>query len=261
MSKKAIDNSKGPKTFGKRDEHGLLNNVQYHFNEDGSVDWRKMIHDEHLYPNKEYFNGDAPKSIEGIPDNKLLIKLSGIKELARLRGFTNVQFEIVKTDQEHACAICTIDFISNYEVGDDEVRYEEVGNGTLSNTVGFTQKFLETVAANRAYVRCVRNFLNIHICGADEIDKTGKELDVAAIKKGKEPEVVHDASLISPQYFLEVESNKKGYEDFTAFSKGFLNQLWEKGEKELLKNAKEWKDFSDLSGSEARVILSMLKKS
>ena len=50
--------------------------------------------------------------------------------------------------------------------------YTDVGNATLANTDAFCAKFLETIACNRAFVRCVRNYLNIHIVGADEIDKS-----------------------------------------------------------------------------------------
>ena len=81
------------KLFGpdiwKRDEHGLLESVDYTFNEDGSVNWRAMISPEHLYPNKGWFEMrkmPAPESIEGLEDHQLLIKLGGIKELAKHRG-------------------------------------------------------------------------------------------------------------------------------------------------------------------------------
>ena len=49
-----IDNSLGPTLF-KRDESGLLSNIQYHFNEDGSVNWRSMIRSEYLFPNRSWF--------------------------------------------------------------------------------------------------------------------------------------------------------------------------------------------------------------
>ena len=71
MAKKkdnTIDNTLGP-TLYSRDENGLLNNVQYDFNEDGSVNWRSMIKDEHLFPNKSWFDlrkKDIPRSIEGL---------------------------------------------------------------------------------------------------------------------------------------------------------------------------------------------------
>ena len=112
---KKIDNSSGPSS-SKRDENGLLENIQYHFNEDGSVDWRSMIKEEHLFPNKSWFElrkKDTPRSIEGLKDHQLLIKLSGIKELARLRGFESVSFETVKCEMDHVAVKCCIVFIAN----------------------------------------------------------------------------------------------------------------------------------------------------
>ena len=45
----------GPAKF-KRNPFGLLDYVDYEFNEDGSVNWRSMIKDEHLFPNKSWFD-------------------------------------------------------------------------------------------------------------------------------------------------------------------------------------------------------------
>ena len=56
----------GPDLY-KRNEHGLLENVEYEFSEDGSVDWRAMIKSEFLYPNKDWFEArkkDVPTSSE-----------------------------------------------------------------------------------------------------------------------------------------------------------------------------------------------------
>ena len=39
----------GPGRF-KRNSFGLLDNVDYTFDDDGSVNWRSMIKDEHLFP-------------------------------------------------------------------------------------------------------------------------------------------------------------------------------------------------------------------
>ena len=50
--------------------------------------------------------------------------------------------------------------------------YSDTANATLDNTDSFCAKFLETIACNRAFVRCVRNYLGVHIVGADEIDKS-----------------------------------------------------------------------------------------
>ena len=54
VSDAKVDNSLGPNLF-KRDKNGLLTNIQYDFNEDGSVNWRSMIKEEYLFPNKSFF--------------------------------------------------------------------------------------------------------------------------------------------------------------------------------------------------------------
>ena len=66
-------NEKGPKKF-KRDEYGLLESQEHLFKEDGSVDWRGMVSDDHLYPNKDWFESrqkQIPKSVEGLEDYQL----------------------------------------------------------------------------------------------------------------------------------------------------------------------------------------------
>ena len=60
--------AKGPALY-KRDENGLLQNVEYEFNNDGSINWRAMIKEEHLFPNKSWFEArgkDCPRSTEGL---------------------------------------------------------------------------------------------------------------------------------------------------------------------------------------------------
>ena len=93
MSEKKIY---GPDIY-KRNEHGLLENVDYEFNEDGSVNWRAIIKEEFLYPNKDWFASrkkDVPTSVEGLSDMQLLIMLGGIKELAKMRGYHTIDFKV-----------------------------------------------------------------------------------------------------------------------------------------------------------------------
>tara|TARA_B100001094_G_C18177862_1_gene798986 strand:+ start:1403 stop:2155 length:753 start_codon:yes stop_codon:yes gene_type:complete len=244
------NNKKGPETF-QRDEHGLLKTVQYAFNEDGSVDWRAMIKEEHLFPNKGWFESrgkDAPRSAEGLEDYQLLIKLSGIKELARLRGFSSVSYEVEKCQQDHVAVNCQINFIENYETG-RSVSFQDVANATLNNTSSFATKFLETIACNRAFVRCVRNFLNVHIVGDDEIDKS----NLGPIKH--EP----SSSLgITP---TEILKNQCGATlncvDFSCF-KDKLREFWENGAYQNM-DAKKWEKYEDIPAKEARVLLKLIK--
>ncbi len=235
-------NSEGPSSY-VRDDNGLLKNIQYIFNEDGSVDWRAMVGSEHLFPNKGWFqqrHKDAPSSPEGLRDDQLLIKLSGIKELARLRGFNHVSYFTEKCELDHVAVNCTITFIGNYETGGETITYQDIANATLDNTYDFGQNFLETIACNRAFVRCVRNFLNIHIVGSDEIGPAPSP------KNKSKPGV-------SPQSMLQSHFDSS-FEDF----KSLLREFWQSGTYQN-DSIKTWSDFSDIPTKEARTLLGLVK--
>ena len=244
MAKSKIDNSIGPESF-QRDEHGLLKNIQYVFNDDGSINWRKMVNDEHLFPNAQAFNGSPPNSIEGIPDHKLLIKLAGIKELARLRGFSDISYEVVKCELDHVAVICSINFIANYETSGEPVWFQDMANATLDNTHDFGQSFLETMACNRSFVRAIRNFLNIHIVGADEIDKSNKKS--SSKKSNSKPS-------LSPQSMLDTAFDGD-FDDFISD----LRKLWAKNVYKN-KDITNWKSFDDIPIKEARVLIKIIKE-
>lgn len=250
--------AKSKKTYGpdiyKRNNHGLLENAEYHFNEDGSVDWRSMIKPEFLYPNKGWFDfrkQEVPASIEGLKDNQLLIMLGGIKEIARLRGYDSVSFEVNNISEGYVVAKCKINWIDSYE---NSAYYEDVANASLENTDSFCEKFLETIACNRAFVRCVRNFLNIHIVGADEIDKSNNK-DLSLSSRVQLPD---NASLTPNTALQSAFSEKSGTDSFDEF-KQTLRQLWTK-ESYRNEEAKDWNSFSDIPAKECRKLLSLIKK-
>ena len=238
----------GPELY-KRDDNGLLQNVDYSFNDDGSINWRAMIKEEHLFPNKSWFEArgkDCPKSIDDLADHQLLIKLGGIKELAKLRGFTNVGYTFKKCEEEHVAVTCGISFIANYETAGQEVYFEDAANATLNNTSSFATKFLETIACNRAFVRCVRNFLNVHIVGDDEIDKSN----------GTKPHGETSVSLSPSSILQKTAYSKLGVDNFDSF-KEKLRDFWQK---DLYKNedAGDWSSFEDVPPKEARVLLNVI---
>ena len=233
----------------KRNEHGLLDSVDYIFNEDGSVNWRAMINPEHLYPNKDWFEirkMPMPNSIEGLDDSQLLIKLGGIKELAKLRGFHNVTYDITESSDSRVVVQCMINWIENYE-GSCSQTFASIANATTNNTNGFAAKFLECIAENRAFVRTVRNFLGIHIVGADEIDSSKNKAPIEVAT----PSVAKD---ISPQGILK----EKAGTDFDSF-KGCLRAWYKtdayKHDPEIIKT---WNDYKDIPAKECRKLLKLL---
>lgn len=245
-------NTKGPSLY-KRDENGLLENVSYIFNEDGSIDWRSMIKEEHLFPNKLWFESrkkPVPKTIEGLKDHQLLIKLSGIKELAKLRGFSDLSYNILKCEQDHVAVTCSIRFIPNYETNGSPVHFEDMANATLNNTSSFATKFLETIACNRAFVRAVRNFLNVHIVGDDEIDKSENSATSTMSK----------SSALSPQGILKntcIDSGHKSFDEFMDVLRTWHTTGVYKVPKEL--DPKSWSSFEDIPAKQAREFLKLIK--
>jgi hypothetical protein len=241
--------SKGPGTF-VRNEYGLLNNVDYEFAEDGSVNWRSMIKDEHLFPNKSWFDlrkKDVQRSIVGLKDHQLLIKLSGIKELAKLRGFSDVSYETVKCELNHVAVICRMKFSPNYETFGQSVIFQDMANATLDNTSSFATKFLETIACNRAFVRCVRNFLNVHIVGDDEIDKSSLSPSSNNSSAGS----------LTPSSMIESLANDKlNCSNFEEF-KVVLRDWWKSG-KYKNDSVKDWLSYSDIPPTESRILMKVI---
>ena len=239
----------GPGKF-KRNQFGLLDHVDYIFAEDGSVNWRSMIKDEHLFPNKSWFDlrkKDVPRSINGLGDHQLLIKLSGIKELAKLRGFSDVSYEIVKCEADHVAVICKVSFLPNYETGGRPVVFQDMANATLNNTSSFATKFLETIACNRAFVRAVRNFLNVHIVGDDEIDKSSSPA----------PSSSASAPGLTPSSMIEnLAKEKLNCSNFEEF-KVILREWWA-SDKYKNNEVKNWNDYEDIPASQARILMKLI---
>jgi hypothetical protein len=259
MSEKKIY---GPDIY-KRNGHGLLENADYEFNEDGSVNWRAMIKEEFLYPNKDWFASrkkDVPSSVDGLSDKQLLIMLGGIKELAKMRGYHSIDFTVTNVSSDYVTAKCQIDWIENYESANIGIypRYTDVANATLANTDNFCAKFLETIACNRAFVRCVRNYLNIHIVGADEIDKSKGANNSNTV----EYDASSDSAMLplTPSGTLQKAlSDDNGVNSFDEF-KALLRAFWKE---DIYRNeeAAHWESYEDIPAKECRKLIAICKKS
>jgi hypothetical protein len=236
----------------RRNELGLLDGVNYKFNPDNSVDWRALVSEEHLFPNKGYFELrklPVPTDIEGLSDDQILIKLSGIKTVAKIRGFNSVKFTVEKAEKDYCVVRCAIDWIKNFE-HPDGLHYEEVANATVNNTSGFGEKFLETIGCNRSYVRAVRNSLNIFIVGSDEIDSS-KNKAMAAPEE-------QEAALPSPQSALKKALKEIGVNSVETF-RAYLSQL-AKDKVRDFPNYENWNSSDDVPVKESRIIIALTKE-
>jgi hypothetical protein len=233
-----------------RDESGLLNCVDYIFKDDGSVDWRAMIPNEYITINKDRFkNSELPDSIDGLEDKDLLITLPGIKEVAKIRGLVSRRTRIVESSPTRAVSECEVEFIPNYETCGHKYVYSDVGSATVENTSGFGKFFLETIAANRAFVRAVRNALRIDIIGSDE---------VAGASYENNSESNGSSGGVKPYQVLESKAKLKSFPTFEAFR----NKVIEKSIAGVkAEEASLWSDWGDIPNDRVWTFLSLLNSS
>ena len=157
----------------QRNEDGLLQNVDYVFNEDGTVNWLAMIPKEYFVVNKQ---ASAETDVSKVEDRNKLILLAGFKKVAQLRGFTNITTDVHQTSSNYVAMTTQIDWLPNYETSGEYVRsngHADAHEGNVSTAKspnGFVAtNFLMTIAENRAFVRAVKNFLQISVLGQDEV--------------------------------------------------------------------------------------------
>ena len=214
-----------------RDSNGLIPGVDYVLSEDGSsIDWRKMVKPEYLVPNKQVFakrNQEVPASIKDIEDKDLLILLQGIKELCKLRGFLSVTQTITSPCKELVACVCMISWIPNFETEGKILISTGAADATPGNTSGFGNLFLTAIAENRAFVRCVRNFLGIKILGQDEITPQGTAIVDSSpepVSQPAKPVASLEATMKEKNVSFEEVKNKliaekcEGAESFTSVS-------------------------------------------
>jgi hypothetical protein len=156
-----------PKIFS-RNKYGLIenSNINYIYNEDGTINWRKMVKQEYLVPNRQKTQETDVSKLE---DKDLLILLGGIKELAQIRGYTSVEYKVVAASENYFATSCKIKWVPNYETNGQPIEFEALADSTPNNTKSFARFFLAAIAENRAFVRCVRNFLKINIVSQEEL--------------------------------------------------------------------------------------------
>lgn len=203
-------------------EHGLREGVNYIFKEPVSegglafVDWRKMIGDEHIFLNREKFlNKSTPVDVDQLSkedletlkkkakDEDLIIKLQGYKELAQLRGYSEVKYDIVTATPDFVSVNCSISWLPNYETGCEVIEDGAADAHAGNCSAQFGANYLTAIASNRAFGRAVRNFLKIDIVTQDEI----------AFEKPEEMETV---SNVGPASMIADILKKKGVE-FSTF--------------------------------------------
>ena len=221
----------------KRDENGLLSDTEYLYTEDGLIDWRKMISTEFLVANKDR---TSESDVTKLKDYQLIILLGGIKQLAQIRGYTDVTYDVATPSPEYVVATCSIKWIPNYETEGKEVVFSSVGDASPQNTKSFAKFFLGPIAENRAFVRCVRNFLKINIVSQEELGNNKAEQAAE-----------NESGSLDPRNILQTLMKEKGI----SFDKLKVKLL-----KEEYKGESELNSLSDISKIKVFELIERIRK-
>ena len=237
-----------PKTI-KRNEHGLLEGIKYSYQDDGLIDWRKMVKNEHIVPNRD---NTSETDVTKLKDKDLIILLAGLKDVAQMRGIKSVKYDIVTASPEYVCMKCGITWSGNYETEGEDVYFESTADAGLNNTEGFGQIYLAAIAENRAFCRAVRNFLKINIVAKEEIaPNKGKQASTTKVTTPSAMFSSQSSVSMSPDSFLLtiLKENNITFEQVR-------NKLIEENNTD----AKKWSSVKDIPHLTAFEIIDRIQK-
>lgn len=237
-----------PKTI-KRNEHGLLEGIKYSYQDDGLIDWRKMVKNEHIVPNRD---NTSETDVTKLKDKDLIILLAGLKDVAQMRGIKSVKYNIVTASPEYVCMKCGITWSGNYETEGEDVYFESTADAGLNNTEGFGQIYLAAIAENRAFCRAVRNFLKINIVAKEEIaPNKGKQASTTKVTTPSAMFSSQSSVSMSPDSFLLtiLKENNITFEQVR-------NKLIEENNTD----AKKWSSVKDIPRLTAFEIIDRIQK-
>lgn len=224
-----------------RDESGLIPDKEYFFRPDGRVDWKRMIDPKYIEINKEYSDAlekkygkpiDQIKPEEVQEEECLLIRLQGFKELAMLRGYESVEFSSPATFNDFVSRTCRITWIPNFETPKTFIT-EACADACDKNIIGWYKNYLSSAAENRAFVRCVKLALGIHILGKEEIGAkdTSQGLDDVenpASPHGMLKKILENRGITFEQFKnLMIKDNFEGAAEWETFKKIPANKILE----------------------------------
>lgn len=156
--------------------NGLVQDYPYQRSSDGRIDWKALLNtkwlrvkdDKKAEVEMRYGKKVRELDLSKIEDYYLYVTLGGYNEVARLRGFDKLNQHVDYVDGTKAVVTCTMRFIPNEEEPNG-IECAGVASGSLYNISRDFAPFMETIAENRAFIRCVRRALNINIVGQEEL--------------------------------------------------------------------------------------------
>lgn len=150
----------------------------------GFIKWRELVNKEHVVLNRAVFakkgvdvftisEEERNKYLESSPDDHKIIRLAGFRDLARLRGYTDVS-QKVEMIGDSVTVTCSISFAPLEETRWQTVSYTGIGSASFNDVAPDYRCFLPAIASNRAFCRCVREYLGITSVSEEELNPNDK---------------------------------------------------------------------------------------
>lgn len=182
------------------------------------TNWRERVKPEWLYINHEAINRGLVKRdtpVDQVEDRHLCIKLAGLRALALERGYSIVDYQIVTASADYVAMKCSISW--DETENEEACIFSSTADAHLNNTKDFCQNFLCAIAENRAFSRCIRNFLNIEIVSDAELGdakKTGNGVPDSPVVEFDVYDKLNEAMAARGLTFEKVKAKltEEGYE-------------------------------------------------
>lgn len=213
----------------------VKSNEEFPRHEDGSIDWLKVIPDKFIVA-QDKSKSDIP--VSELLDHEKMILLGGWKYLLKKRGYIAKHDFIHNSSTEFVSATCRIIWAPHEDSNGIEQTYEASADAHVGNTDSFMQSFLTTCAQNRAFSRCVREYLNIHVVGKDETNKATIDEMLSMNKTDEDGAINSITQNVCTAIQNKLSKKKKGFLD----AKKWL--VYKKlMTKEEVAKVKDWKDI------------------
>lgn len=167
-------------------------------------------------------------------EDNMLIKLSGFKFLAHLRGISSVEYRHIGENT----FICEVAFEqTSFKISEEKTitlpkgRFCGVASATEANTSYPFSLFLPSMAENRAFIRAIKMAFNINVLGTEELEN-----DKAVV-----PTVLNDEGCTSPQEHLRSLVSQMG-RSFSDLKQTLEKKSWPGHE--------AWNDYKDIPEEE-----------
>lgn len=234
--------------------------IDYSFlkpSEETKFKWRDCIDPSFLYINERYYtsrNKDIPQSVAEAEDDGVIVRLIGLRDLARRHGYKSISYRAFPCESGESVIGCRIDWSPSSYNGNREVATEGIASVNRDNIFGAGIRFKEANASNRAFARAVREYFCIFSVCEDELDKP----DYTKGGEQNVPQVVKPSNQRSNKVLERSVSTYLDFDTFFEFKERFLKQKVQGGS--LEEDVLMYESYEEIPTELCKKLTALVKK-